>query len=189
MTRAPLALIALLGALLWPLQGQASISSDIEAGLPADTVIANALAEGLTIDQIADQIAQEVGSDRIGLFAGPLRRTLAVATDMDDGDTGLVTAVFSAIGQAAGRGHSGRQVGRAYALNSTNYQPASASSIRAITGVLGISTAAPTFAMVSAVGRPAAVAVAGAAPSGGGGGQGVQDAICEAVGSEPGCLE
>jgi len=181
------AALALLGALLLlPLYGQASISSDIEAGRSADEVIANALAEGLTVDQIADQIAQEVGSANIGMFAGALLRVVAAATDSDSNDASLGAAVNAAIGQAAANNHSGRAFGRAYASNSANFQPMSVSAIRNITGMLAFSSAAPWFIVRMAGVRELGARAGG---SGGGGGGAVGDALCEAVGSEPGCLD
>lgn len=184
-----IALAALVALALAPFQSQANIASDIDAGVPADQVIANALAAGMTIDEVMDAVAQEVGSANIGMFAGSAARTLAVATDTSPGDTAVVTAVNAAVGAAAARNYSPRSTGQAYAANSGNFQPVSTSAIRQTTGVLSLSRTAPTIGTLAVGpgrGAPAVSAVTGG--SGGGGGQAVEDALCEAIGSEPGCL-
>lgn len=177
--------------LLMPLNGQANIASGIQNGVPADQVIANALADGLTLDQIADQIAQQVGSANIGMFAGALARVAAAATDTSPGDPSLVAAVNAAIGAAAGNNHSAQSAGQAYAMNAANFAPVDVSAIRGTTGVLSLSSIAPSNMGLSIAGRRGGAPGAGApgAGSGGGGGRGIQDAVCEAVGSEPGCLD
>lgn len=186
------AVFMLLTASLLSPAGHATVALDIQNGVPADQLIANALADGLTVDQIADQIAQEVGSANIGMFAGALVRTVAAATDTSPGDPILVAAVNAAVGAAAANNHPGRQPGRAYAMNSANFAPVAVASIRATTGILALSRVAPTALagiLARGPGAPGGPPRVRAGGSGGGGGALVEDAICEAIGSEPGCLD
>jgi hypothetical protein len=157
--------------LLLPFAAQADIAGDIEAGLSADEVVANALAEGMSLDQVMNEIAQVVGSDTVGMFAGAAARAYAAQTGANVGDASVITAVNSAVGAAASANFSATSTGLSYAMNSANFIPS------------------------SSVGRsatPGGGAPGGGAPgggSGGGGGQVVEDALCEAAGSEPGCLD
>ncbi|MCC5888478.1 MAG: hypothetical protein JJT88_18735 [Gammaproteobacteria bacterium] len=180
--------VALLIAALLPFSSHASVSGDIGNGVPADQVIANGLARGLDIDAVMDQIAQVVGSGQIGQFAGSAIRTLAAATDTPANDPALTASVNAALGSAAGKGYPATNVGQAYAANSASFQPVATAAIRAITGLMSLRAAAPSARMVAGLGAPRAAAARGPG-SGGGGGRGVQDALCEAVGSEPGCLD
>ena len=176
--------LAVLGVfLLLPLHSHATVAGDIASGLAADQVIANALADGLTISQIADQIAQEVGSSSIGLFRAAFARTVATATDTDFGDTTLQTVINAAIGTANANNYPGRGAGAAYVVNSARFAPVAAASIRGTTGILALSSIT-----VVVSGRNGGRS--GAPPGGGGGGSSLgREAACEGRGSEPGCLE
>jgi hypothetical protein len=159
--------------LLLPFAAQADIAGDIEAGVSAEEVVANALAEGMSIGDVMSEVAQVVGSQNVGMFASAAARAYARQTGSDVSSPDVMTAVNNAVGAAAGAGFPGTSAGAAYASNSANFVPST------LAGGAGGAGGSPG-------GRPGAGAGGG---SGGGGGQVVEDALCEAAGSEPGCLD
>ncbi|MDZ7825589.1 MAG: hypothetical protein U5R48_05695 [Gammaproteobacteria bacterium] len=159
--------------LLLPFAAQADIAGDIEAGVPADQVVANALAEGMSIGEIMLEIAQQVGSDNVAMFqAAAAQRLRSVdrrrckrsgrgrRREQRDGGSRHGELVR----------HQRRQRLRLEPRELCVLQPGRRLPVRAGAGTGG---------------RPGA----GGAGSGGGGGQNVEDALCEAAGSEPGCLD
>lgn len=166
----------------------ATIANDIDQGVPADVIIAEALADGLSLTEILDEIAQAVGSSNIGLFQGAAMRVAAAATEMPMDSAAVQNSVNAALGRAAAQNHTGRSSGQAYAMNNANFQSVPVERITSVTGILPITAIAPPGGSGRGFGVGSGAVGARGFGGGGGGGGFVEDAICESVGSEPGCL-
>lgn len=121
----------------------ATIANDIDQGVPADVIIAEALADGLSLTEILDEIAQAVGSSNIGLFQGAAMRVAAAATEMPMDSAAVQNSVNAALGRAAAQNHTGRSSGQAYAMNNANFQSVPVERITSVTGILPITAIAP----------------------------------------------
>ncbi len=177
-------IIAILMAALLPWASHADLRAHMDAGMPAERVVAEGLAAGKSIDAVLETIAQVVGSSEIHRFEASALRTLAIATDTAPTHPPLIAASRAAIAAAEAREYGPTPAGQRYLSAQPTFHPVATIELQRITSVLALSIAAPGTAPFAArTLRPRA-----SAPLSGSERGTLEDALCSAMGTAAGCL-
>lgn len=168
-------------------EATASVADDISAGLPADVVIANAIKEGKTLEEILDEIARIVGSDNIGQFAEAARHTLAVVTGSREESTEVRAAANVAIAATAARNYPPTAAGNAYLAAAGVFTLSTGELLSSIAGnYRTVGSLVPSLESIKGLTGQNLEQLASLNASTGG--RVVESALCQAAGSQPGCL-